>query len=116
MLFRSVIPIVKRIGTASFNLVATGLVMLGMLALVWLVEVKGYKKLVFPMVVVGMNSIFIYVVSQLFKGSIFRTIGAIAGNFSWLGVYAGVAHWIVTLAVMWYFCYWLYRRNIRFRL
>jgi heparan-alpha-glucosaminide N-acetyltransferase len=109
------VPIIKRIGTASFNLAATGMVMFGMLACVWLVEIKGYKKLVFPLVVVGVNSIFIYVVSQLFKGGIFRAIGVIAGNFEWLGAYSGVAHWTATLAVMWYFCYWLYRRNIYFK-
>jgi predicted acyltransferase len=109
------VPIIKRIGTASFNLVATGLVMLGMLACVWLVEVKGYRKIVFPLVVVGVNSIFIYVVSQLFKGGIFRAIGVIAGKFEWLGAYSGVAHWTATLAVMWYFCYWLYRRKIYFK-
>ena len=109
------VPIVKRIGTASFNLAATGLVMFGMLACVWLVEIKGYKKLVFPLVVVGVNSIFIYVVSQLFKGGIFRAIGVMAAKFEWLGAYSGVAHWTATLAVMWYFCYWLYRRNVYFK-
>ena len=109
------IPIVKRIGTASFNLAATGMVMLGMLACVWLVEIKGYRKLVFPLVVVGVNSIFLYVVSQLLKGGIFRAIGVIAGKFEWLGAYSGVAHWTATLAVMWYFCYWLYRRNVYFK-
>ena len=106
------VPIIKRIGTASFNLASTGMVMLGMLACVWLVEIKGYRKVVFPLVVVGVNSIFIYVVSQLFKGGISRAIGVIAGQFEWLGTYSGVAHATATLAVMWYFCYWLYRRNL----
>lgn len=110
-----VVPVVKRIGTASFNLAATGLVIFGMLACVWLVEIKGYKKLVFPLVIVGVNSIFIYVVSQLFKGGITRATGVITGNFAWLGAYSGVALSTATLAVMWYFCYWLYRRNVFFK-
>jgi hypothetical protein len=70
---------------------------------------------VFPLVVVGVNSIFIYVVSQLFKGGISRAIGVISGKFEWLGAYSGVALSTATLAVMWYFCYWLYRRNVYFK-
>jgi heparan-alpha-glucosaminide N-acetyltransferase len=109
------IPLVKRIRTASFNLYSTGLVMLLMLPFVWLVEIKGLKNLAFPLVVVGMNSIFVYVVSQLIKRSIYRSIGVLAGNFAWLGIYAPVAQWCATIAVVWYACYWLYRRKVFFK-
>ena len=53
-------PIIKRICTTSFTLYSTGWVLLMLLAFYWVVEVKGYRKWTFPLVVVGANSIFIY--------------------------------------------------------
>ena len=38
-----------------------------MLGMIWLFEVKGYRKLAFPLIVVGANSIFVYVIFQLFR-------------------------------------------------
>ncbi|MEK7404404.1 MAG: hypothetical protein AAB225_04790 [Acidobacteriota bacterium] len=105
-------PMVKRIWTASFTLYSAGWVLLILAAFVWLIDVKGYRKFTFPMVVVGMNSIFAYVVSQLFHGGIYRTIGALTGRFAFIGTLAPVAQASATLLVIWYFCYWLYRRKI----
>lgn len=110
------IPIVKRIWTASFTLYSAGWVLLLMLVFIWLVEVRGYRKLVFPLVVVGMNSIFVYVVFQMFRRGVDNMVGAVTGRFVWLGTLAPVAQATVTLAVIWYFCYWLYRRKIFFKL
>jgi len=55
-------PIIKRICTTSFTLYSTGWVLLMLLAFFWAVEVKGYRKWTFPLIVVGANSIFIYAV------------------------------------------------------
>jgi len=52
-------PIVKRICTSSFTLYSGGWVLLMLLFFYWLVEVKGYRRWIFPLVVVGANSIFI---------------------------------------------------------
>ncbi len=109
------IPIVKRIWTASFALYSAGWVILLMLPCIWLVEIRQHRKLVFPLLVVGANSIFVYVVSQLFKGGIHRAVGVITGKFEWIGTAAPVAHACATLAVIWYFCLWLYRRGIFFK-
>lgn len=106
------IPIVKRIWTASFTLYSAGWVLLIMLAFVWLVEVKGFRKLVFPLVVVGMNSIFAYVIFQLFRGGINRAVGVITGRFEFIGTLAPVAQATATLLVIWYILYWLYQRKV----
>jgi predicted acyltransferase len=108
-------PMVKRIWTASFTLYSTGWVLLFLVAFVWLIEVKGYRKFAFPLIVVGMNSIFVYVVFQLFRGSIDRALGVLTGRFEFIGTLAPVAQSCATLLVIWYFCYWLYQRKIFFK-
>ncbi len=108
-------PMVKRIWTTSFTFASGGLVILGLAVFLWLVDMRGYKKLAFPLVVAGMNSIFIYVVSQLMRGSIHRTVGVFTGKFLWLGTLAPVAYACTTLLVIWYACYWLYRRKVFFK-
>jgi len=109
-------PLVKRLWTASFTFYSTGWVLLMMLIFFWLVEVKGYRKLAFPLIVVGMNSIFIYSISMVLSGWIRRAVGVFTGNFEFLGDLAPVALYTSGVLVMWYLCYWLYRRKIFFKL
>jgi predicted acyltransferase len=109
-------PLVKRIWTASFTLYSTGWVLLMLLGFFFLADVLRWRKPLFPLVVVGMNSIFIYSVSQVLQGWINRSVGVFTGNFQWIGVLAPVAQATAVLAVMWYLCYWLYRRKIFFKL
>ncbi len=109
-------PIIKRICTTSFTLYSTGWVLLMLLAFYWIVEVKGYRKWTFPLVVVGANSIFIYSVDNVLRGWLSRAIGVFTLRFEWLGDFAPVAQSCAVLLVLWYVCYWLYRRNIFFKL
>ncbi len=111
MLLGLVNPMVKRIWTASFTIYSAGFVLLGLVAMIWLVDGKGYKRLAFPLVVVGMNSMFAYCVSQMFRGSINRAVGVFTGKFEWIGTLAPVFHACATLGVIWWMCYWLYRRK-----
>jgi len=109
-------PIVKRICTTSFTLYSAGWVLLMLLAFYWVVEVKGYRGWTFPLVVIGANSIFIYSVANVLRGSLQRAIGVFTWNFVWLGDFAPVAQACAVLLVMWSLCYWLYRRKIFFKL
>ena len=109
-------PLVKRIWTASFTLYSTGWVVLMLLAFYWLIEVKGYRKWAFPLVVVGMNSIFIYSVGQVLKGWIDRAVAVFTFRYTFIGDLAPVAQACTVLLVMWYMCYWLYQRRIYFKL
>lgn len=109
-------PLVKRLWTASFTFYSTGWVLLMMLIFFWLIEVKGYRKLAFPLIVVGMNSIFIYSISMVLSGWIRRAAGVFTGNFQFLGDLAPVALYTSGVLVMWYLCYWLYQRKIFFKL
>jgi predicted acyltransferase len=109
-------PIIKKICTTSFTIYSTGWVLLMLLGFYWLVEVKGYRKWTFPLIVIGANSIFIYSVDQVLRGWLNRAVGVFTFRFSFLGDYASVAQSCAVLLVMWYMCYWLYKRRIFFKL
>ena len=78
-------PIVKRVWTSSYTLYSGGLVVL-LLAGSSFDGVKGWRRWAFPLIVVGMNSIAIYVMSwtmaEFFGDAIDRHIGnALAAQY-----------------------------------
>jgi predicted acyltransferase len=105
-------PMVKRLWTASFTFFSAGWVILMLMALYWFVDVKQRRKWAFPMIVLGMNSIFIYSFSQVLRGWLNHGLGVFTGNFWYLGDLGEIPQNILVLAVMWYLCYWLYKRKI----
>jgi predicted acyltransferase len=110
------IPNVKRLWTVSFTLYSTGWVLAVLIVFYWIFDLKGRRKWAFPLVVVGMNSIFIYSLNQVLQGWLNRALAVFTGNFEWIGKFAPVAQSIALLGLMWYLCYWLYRRKIFFKL
>ncbi len=107
-----VIPVVKRIWTVSFTFYSTGLVLIMLMGFYWLVEMRGARRGIFPLLVVGSNSIFAYCVSQMMGGNIRRTVGVFTGQFEWVGTLAPVALACASLGVIWYLCYWLHQRKV----
>jgi predicted acyltransferase len=109
-------PIIKRICTSSFTIYSTGWVLIMLLAFYWIVEVRGYRKWTFPLIVIGANSIFIYSVDMILHGWLNKSLAVFTGNYRLLGDFAPVAQSCTVLLVMWYLCFWLYRRKIFFKL
>ena len=109
-------PIVKRICTTSFTIYSTGWVLLMLLAFYWVIEVRGYRRWVFPLLVVGANSIFIYSLEMVLRGWLHRAVGVFTLNYEFLGDFAPVAQSCTVLLAMWYLCYFLYRRKIFLKL
>ncbi|HEY2934853.1 MAG TPA: DUF5009 domain-containing protein [Acidobacteriota bacterium] len=105
-------PIIKLLWTASFTLYSTGWVLLMMLAFIIVIEVWGYRKFAFPLVVVGMNSIFIYSCTFLLKPAIDGWLMGFTGGFKFVGELAPVAQSCAAMLVLWYLCYWLYQHKI----
>lgn len=112
-------PIIKRIWTPSFGLVSTGACVLMLAVFFWLVEVRGWRRWTFPLVVAGANSIALYCLLMLLRPWIAslwqRYLGA--GCFALGGPLVepvlragavGGSLWLVTL--------WLYRQKIFLRL
>lgn len=108
-------PMVKRLWTASFTMFSTGWVIAMLMACYWAVEIRGWRRWTFPFVVLGMNSIFIYSFSQVLSGWLYRGTSVFTGRFWYLGDLGEIPQRLLTLAIMWYMCYWLYQRRIFFK-
>ncbi len=119
--FTGITPIIKRIATTAFSFASGGWAILALAFFYWLVDVKKSQVWVFPITVVGMNSIFIYLFAEvlahrwlfgfveIFSSGIFTPIG-----FGAHAVKAITA--LLTWGAMWYLCYFLYRKRIFFRI
>jgi predicted acyltransferase len=116
LLLELVCPMVKRLWTLSFTLYSAGWVMLMLIGFYVVVEVRGMRGWTFPFIVLGMNSIFIYSFSQVLRGWLDRGIGVFTGRFWYLGPLGAIPQNLAVLTVMWFMCYWLYRRKIFFRI
>jgi predicted acyltransferase len=110
------IPFIKQLCTASFILYSLGWVLFMLIGFYWVVEVRGYRKWAFPLIVVGANSIFIYFVSEVLLQWLDHAVGVFTFHYNFIGKLAPVAQATTVLAVMWYMCYWLYKRRIFLKL
>ena len=110
------IPIIRRIWTASFALYSAGWVLAMFLALYLIIEVGGYRKWAFPLMVAGSNAIFIYSLDLVLHHWLDGAVATFTGRFTFAGTLAPVAQSCAVLLVMWSMCYWLYRNNIFLRL
>jgi heparan-alpha-glucosaminide N-acetyltransferase len=108
-------PLVKRIWTPSFALYSGGCCLWWLAALHWICDRGGYHRWSFPFVVIGANSILIYVMSWTFaepiRGGLLRHFGT--RPFSILGeelvpLLSGAA----AMGLMYLVLRWLYRRRV----
>lgn len=60
------LPINKHLWTSSFTLFMAGLDFVIFASFLWLIDGRGYKRAVRPFVIMGMNAIAVYMVSELF--------------------------------------------------
>lgn len=108
-------PIVKRVWTSSYTLYSGGWVLLLLAAFYALIDWKGWRRWAFPLVVVGMNSIAIYVMSwtmsdffgKALDRHLGRTIAAVAGP-----TFQPVLHGFAIMTIFWFILFWMYRRKI----
>jgi predicted acyltransferase len=113
---QTVCPLVKRIWTPSWAVYSTGWTF-AMLALLFaIIDVAGWRRWALPLVVVGMNSIAMYVMIQL--------LGGWAGDswkrhlpLAWFeGPYSPILRASLVAATLWLVCAWMYRRGIFLRI
>ncbi|MEO8561546.1 MAG: hypothetical protein ABI601_05695 [bacterium] len=113
------VPIVKRIWTSSYTLYSGGLVILMLAAFHAAIEWKRWRRWCFPLLVIGANSIAIYVMSwtlETFIGSaLLRHLGS--EPFLVLGApFEPVLRGAAIVLVFWLILYWMYRRKIFLRI
>lgn len=117
----TVCPIVKRIWTPSWVLFSGGYTIAMLAAFYFVFDVLPLRKLAFPLVVVGMNSIAVYLMSQLLRGWVTEKVvqihfgGMLKSMFGEGAVSADAIGALVlptaTLAVFWLVAFWMYRNR-----
>ena len=112
-------PIVKRIWTPSFALYSGGWVLLLLAGFYALIEWRGWKRWAFPLMVIGMNSIAIYVASWTMEGFIADALNRHLGRavFSFAGAaFEPVMRGAVVVLILWLLLLWMHRRKIYLRI
>ena len=108
--------IVKRLWTPSFVLYSGGWVVLALGVFYWFIDVIQSRRWTFPFVVVGMNSLMMYLLAALAAGwtrSAFSThLGALAANWTFWPMLESLG----VLLIFWLFCLWLYRKQLFVRI
>ena len=119
-------PIVKRIWTPGWAVFSSGWTFWMLAAFFWVIDIRQWRRWSWPLMIVGMNSIAMYVMAQLIKswmgGTLKTHLATIDALFGWKD---GIAftlfgdHPLATplghaarLFGLWLICVWLYRRKI----
>jgi predicted acyltransferase len=112
-------PIVKRIWTSSYTLYSGGLILLILAGFYAAIEWKGWRRWSFPLLVIGANSIAIYVMSwtmeEFISSALVRHLGS--APFAIMGPpFEPVLRGAAVLIVFWSILLWMYRRKIFLRI
>jgi predicted acyltransferase len=108
-------PLVKRIWTPSWTLFSTGWTLLMLGGFYGLIDGLGFKAWSFPLVVAGMNSIALYMMSQTLKDQTWTNLKRHFGDWWSMvadGQYQPIIESCSVLVVFWLIVYWLYRQRV----
>jgi len=110
-----VVPLVKRIWTPSWAIFSGGWAVLFLAFFYYVLDMKGYRRWAFPFLVVGMNSIAMYVLVHETTGYIVDTMRIHLGSgfFELFGAeFEPITSGGAALLVLWLTLFWMYRRRI----
>lgn len=109
---------VKRIWTPSFALYSTGWVLLMLAAFYGVIDVWGKKAWSWPLKIVGMNSLAIYLMEELLRPWFGKQLRVNFGAevFTLCGridpAYGIVVERVFVALCLWLVCLWMYRQKI----
>jgi len=109
-------PSVKRIWTTSWAIYSSGWTFWMLAGFYLVIDVLGFRLWAFPLVVVGMNSIAMYLMSQLLNPWIRQTLTKHIGQDLFSGPSGPIVQSVAVLAVLWLICLWMYRRGVFLRI
>ncbi len=112
-------PIIKKISTSTFVFASGGWALIALAFCYWLIDIKKYQKGVLFFAVVGMNPLFIYLFAHIGGATLINKTFLPFSNalFGWTGDLG--AHIILScnvLFMLWYICYWMYKKKIFIRI
>jgi predicted acyltransferase len=112
----NVTPIIKKIATSSFVFASGGWTILALCFSYWLIDVKKqFIKGSGMFIIVGMNSIFIYMFFSIGGAGLISTLVAPFSKllFSWGGeITVEIITSLGVWASLWYLCYWLSKNKL----
>jgi len=129
----TVCPVVKRIWTPAWTLFSGGWAVWLLAAFYAVIDVAGWRRWAWPLVVVGMNSILFYLMAQLMHGWTWGMIkihfgplmkwGPVDRGLDWLfgpqgfnPVYLPIVESLAVLLAFWLICWWLYQKRLFVRI
>ncbi len=119
------LPINKKLWTSSFSLFMAGLDFVMLAIMVWCVDALGYRRLMKPLVIMGMNAITVYLASELLD-ELFNAVRFSSGGqsvslrdwlfhtlFGWLWspINASLLYAVAYTLLMFGIAYVMYRRG-----
>ena len=109
-----VYPIIKKIWTVPFNLLSAGISSVLLATFYYIIDVKSWNNWTFFFKVIGMNSITIYLGTQIID--FWHTSEFLLGSFaSLLGNFGEVLIIVGVIFIEWIFLYYLYKNKIFLR-
>ena len=110
------LPINKKLWTGSYVLLSTGSALLVLVALAWIIEVRGARRWTYFFEVFGKNTLFIYMLSQVAVVALEKAgaYGPMAAALQPVGSLkaASLAFALLFMLACWLVGYWLDKRKI----
>ena len=111
-----IVPVVKRIWTPSWTIWSGGICFLMLAGFYGIIDLAGYKKWSFFLMVIGANSIAAYVMADAgMRGFISSALHTHLGqNFDHVfgEIYSPLVNGFAVLFIMWLILYWMYKKKI----
>lgn len=122
LIWSTVFPLNKKIWTSSYVIYTAGYALIILSLFIWLIDIKGYKKWAQPLIVFGMNPLFIFVFSGFwiisylaikidgmsFYSWLYKTVFVpIAGNMNGSLLFA-----FFHIVIYWFIGWVLYKKRI----
>jgi predicted acyltransferase len=101
----------RNVWTSSFVIYSSGWSFLATALFYWIIEVKGYRKWTFFLVVIGMNAVTIWV-GQKFIDFKFTSDALFLGMSKYFGILQPLFLALSLVGIKWLFLWFLYKKNI----
>ncbi len=116
----NITPIIKRIATSSFTLASLGWCLFALALIYWWIDVKNHRRYLKFFLVIGMNSLFIYLFFEIIGSRWFnKYVVAVSKGLLDIIHVPEMAGLIISslciFALEWGMCYFLYKKKIFFK-